>query len=223
MGSTKPDAPFLAALARPEVQGSVRRLAFDIRSLPGFAFDEISFSERAGAMRMLFSVLRAKDRPGRLKASLRSFLALSGFDAWIGAVEGVSAVLSKELALIRHPAHIVGVSWRGGETVEGKVYWRIAEWGEELAEPDGTGAEGSWTMYEADAGRAWKAISGAMDILEMQARKEKAEAVLRRMYEDGFGVELVGVDLSKDRDPELKLYFQPLGAPKPEDGLTACP
>lgn len=218
MGSMKPDAPFLAALARPGIQDAVRRLASEIRSLPGFAFDEISFSERAGAMRMLFSVLRAKDRPGRLKASLRSFLILSGFDAWIGAVEGVSALLSKELALIRHPAHIVGVSWRGGEAIEGKVYWRTAEWGEELAEPDGTGAEGGWIMYETDAERAWRAISGAMDVLGMQGRKEKAEEVLRSMYGDGFGVELVGVDLSKDRDPELKLYFQPLGTPKPADG-----
>jgi len=65
-------------------------------------------------------------------------------------------------------------------------------------------------MYETDKGKAWKAIAGAMGRLEMEAQIPTAASVVDGMYADGFAVELIGVDFRKDRDPELKLYFQPV-------------
>jgi hypothetical protein len=217
---TKDPERFVKALSSPEIQAVAGDAPLALVLSPEIVLDEISFADGTDVLRVLYSVFRAKDSPGRLSELVTRFIISHLGDApetrrLAELIASIGRLLSERLGLLRHPVHILGATWKERRPVETKLYWRVAECDESID-------EGSWSMYETDENRAWKAVEGAMETLGLEKSAPKAEAVLRRMYASSFGLELIGVDLGKDREPELKLYFQPLGdSEKAPDGKTS--
>lgn len=168
---------------------------------PNTKFSGISLAKSFSVNRLTFSVSHLrKDR--KIIKTIEDIVRITGFKDYLNIILETGSLIKKTLGTVLNPVHLVGVGFDKKSIKQLKVYYRFGIFDEDEIKKE-------CIMGRVDNELYLKSVKDVLQELDCEEQFTKVERVFQLMTFKNFELEFIGLNIEKNKQPSLKLYFQP--------------
>lgn len=171
-----------------------------ISLLKGVKLLEKSVSYADDSERVTFSLLKISQEEDVIRVT-QDILNTTGYGSYLTSLVELGVIIKNTLKTTIFPLHIIGIGLSHQAISQLKIYYTFAIFSKR--------AEGSeYVMAHFENDHSKEAIKKVLYKIDLADKEGQVNSIIDSMAEDGFCVEFIGINIEKERQPDLKLYFK---------------
>ena len=150
--------------------------------------------------RVTFSLMKILQEE-KVVSAIQRILDVVGFSCYQKSVLDLSIIIQNVLKTTKYPLHIVGFGLNNKLIYQLKIYYTFAIFNKI---PEGS----KYVMAHYDNNLSKAAIKKVLNTLDLVEKEGQIVSIIDSMIEDDFCLDFIGINIAKERPPDLKLYFK---------------
>lgn len=176
-----------------------------ICSHPNTMLSSISASDNFFLSRLIFSLLGSRNNRIIISA-IDDIIKAINFEEYTKTVHEIGNLIERTLNTARYPLHLIGFGFDRNSIRQLKVYYMLSIFDEYSLNKE-------VIMGKIDKDLSLIAIKKLLKEIGCDEQTSKAEDIFRLMSSESHELEFIGINIEKDKSPNLKLYFNLAGTP----------
>lgn len=150
--------------------------------------------------RVTFSLLKISKEENVIRVT-QNILNIIGYGNYLTSLAELGNIIKNTLNTKRYPLHIIGIVLSNNSITQLKIYYTLAIFNKR---PEG----GEYVMGHFENNLSKEAIEKVLYKMDLGEKEKEVNSVIDSMAEDGFYIEFIGINIEKEGQPGLKLYFK---------------
>lgn len=150
--------------------------------------------------RVTFSLMKILQQENVVSA-IQRILDIVGFSRYQKSLLDLGIIIQNVLNTTKYPLLIVGIGLNNNQISQLKIYYTFAIFNKKRE-------VGEYMMAHFENNRSKAAINKVLNKLDLVEKEGQIVSIIDSMTEDDFCLEFIGINIAKERPPDLKLYFK---------------
>lgn len=160
--------------------------------------ESVSYSDNSE--RVTFSLLKISHEDDVIRVT-QDILNIAGYGSYLTPLVELGVIIKDTLKTARYPLHIIGVGLINNAISQLKIYYTFAIFNKRSE-------GGDYVMAHFENNLSKEAIKKVLYKIDLAEKEGQVNSIIDSMAEDGFCVEFIGINIERDGQPDLKLYFK---------------